>query len=588
MENISKSIIRRMKFLSVLIISLGIFVGCGDVLNNVEDLSGYPEEGTFNNVESANAYLANLYSSTLPGWPVNQGNNADVSGGIIGPDYITIQNGTFKPWPYSTIREINIMLEQLPNSQLDEDEKASMQGQAKFLRAYNYFQMVYHYGGVPILKEPQQLSETLEVSRSSTEETFDFIIQDLNDAIDALPPKYGGSDRGKIDKAAALAFKGRVMLYKASPQFNPSDPYNNQYWQEAYIANKEAKDFLDANGYGLLESYTDVFETEGHKENILSVIYQDPAKTNGRREDGVRPLSESKNATGMDEPVWSLAQAYPMKDGYMPGDAASDYSYDLQNFWENRDPRFKANLVWNGAVYELSGKTGRRQYTMENIAASVDAFGFTIQGESFDRSGLYCRKGIMEELPQAQVSTNDVDWPEIRYAEVLFNYAEAANETGRTAEAVQILKDIRERAGIEPGSNNMYGLAQNMNRQEAREAILHEKYIEMAFEGHRFWDLRRHRMLDRIDGMHKYGIMATEVNGRSPDEVTAQDKEKAANYELLPSDFTYEVVELLGAGPKEMAMPEKYYFFPIQLYHLDRNSKLEQNEGWGGSFDPTL
>jgi hypothetical protein len=277
-----------------------------------------------------------------------------------------------------------------------------------------------------------------------------------------------------------------------------------------------------------------------------------------------------------------------MKDGKMPGDPSSLYTYDVQTFWENRDPRFAATLVWNGAVYELSGKAGRRQYTMPNIALSVDAFGHVVQGESHYRTGLYCRKGIMEQLPPELVTTNDLDWPEIRYAEVLFNYAETANETGKPEEAIQVLKDIRQRAGIEPGGDGMYGLQTGMSREEIREAILHEKYIEMAFEGHRFWDLRRHRMLNRLDGMHKYGIMATKVNSRTQEEVTPEDISKANNYELVPEDFEYEVVELITNGPKEMSMPEQYYFFPIQLSDIDTNPNLEQNMGWGGTFDPTL
>lgn len=571
-----------------IIFAMAVLAGCGDVLENVEDLSNYPGEGTFDDAQTSQAYLAALYANTLNGWPVNQGNYADESGSIIGPDWITTNNGTMKYWPYDVIRRINILLTELPEGAVAEDEKATMIGQAKFLRAYHYFRMVYYHGGVPIIKTPQELTDDLNVSRNSTAECFDFIIQDLDEAIAALPNKYDGDNRGKVDKASAMAFKGRVLLYKASPQFNSSNPYDNQYWNDAYAANKEAKDFLDANGYGLLENYVDIFETKGHKENILSVIYNDPVKTDGRFEMGVRPLSETKNATGADQPIWAMAEAYPMLDGKMPGDPDSDYSYDVQTFWENRDPRFEDNLVWNGAIYELSGKAGRRQYTMTNIAESVDAFGFVIQGESTYRTGLFTRKGINEALPAELVSTNDYDWPEIRYTEVLFNYAEAANETGKPGEALQVLKDIRERAGIEPGDDNMFGLKSGMSREEMREAILHEKYIEMLFEGHRFWDLRRHRMLDRLDGMRKYGIMAMKVNGRTFDEVTPEDIEKAQNYELLPEDFEYEVVELITNGPKQMSMPEEYYFFPIQLSHIDRNPNLEQNAGWGGSFNPEL
>ncbi|MCT4589541.1 MAG: RagB/SusD family nutrient uptake outer membrane protein [Carboxylicivirga sp.] len=583
-NNIIKTYIQR-----ILSITLAAFilVSCGDVIDDVKDLGRYPGEGTFDDAQLSQAYLANLYAITLKGWPVNSGNMADESGSIIGPDWVTTNNGTMKYWPYAEIRNINILIKELPEGAVPADQQKTMIGQAKFLRAYHYFKMVVMHGGVPIIKEPQEMDDDLKVSRNSTAECFDFIIEDLDDAIAALPDKYEGSDRGRIDKASALSFKGRVLLYKASPQFNSSNPYDNQYWQEAYTANKAAIDFLDANGYGLLANYTDIFETEGHMENVLSVIYQDPVKSNGRSENSVRPLSESKNAVGGDQPIWALAEAYPMLDGKQPG-SSDTYDYDVQTFWLNRDPRFAANLVWNGEVYELSGKAGRRQYTMTNIAASVDAFGYVIQGESHYRTGLYCRKGINESLLPELVSTNDYDWPEIRYTEVLFNYAEAANETGESNVAVQALKDIRERAGIEAGTDGMYGLKDGMTREEVREAILREKYIEMLFEGKRFYDLRRHRMLDRLDGMRKYGIMALTVNGRTYDQVSTDDEEKAKKFELLPEDFGYSVEELITNGPKQMVMPEKYYFFPIQLSHIDRNSNLEQNIAWGGTFDPEL
>ena len=567
---------------------VGILSGCSKVLDDVNNLGSYPAGGTFDDAVTANAYLSNLYASTLGGWPINMGNNSDEGGGINGDGWITTDNSTMKFWPYASIRKINILLKELPAGKIADDKKSPMIRQAKFLRAYLYFKMVYYHGGVPIIEVPQELTDDLMVSRNTTAQCFDFIIKDLDEAAGLLPVKYTGNDRGRIDQASVKAFKGRVLLYKASPQFNPSNPYGNTYWTDAYTANKDAKDFLDQNGYGLLEDYTKVFETKGHKENILSVIYTNPAKTNGRGEDGLRPLSESKNATGYDQPIWALAEAFPMKDGKKPGDPSSVYAYDVQTFWKDRDPRFYATIAYNGSVYELSGIKGRRQYTMSGIAKSMDAFGYIIQGENHYRTGLYCKKGIMEELPSTQVTLNDIDWPEIRYAEVLFNYAEAANETGKPNEALEVLKAIRQRAGIEPGGNGLFGLKAGMTREEMRQAILDEKYVEFMFEGQRFWDLRRHRMLDKLDGMRKYGIMAMKVNGHTMEQLTADDIAKANQFELVPENFEYEVVELITNGPKQMLMPDKYYFFPIQLSNINQNSNLKQNKDWGGDFDPVL
>lgn len=579
---------KTIQYISYLFLFL-LVAACGKVVDKVDDLRNYPAAGTFDDPATSGAFLSNLYGSTLTtGWPTGMAGTADEGGGILGDGWVTTDNGTMKFWPYAAIRKINMLLKELPTGKVAPEVKNPMIGQAKFLRAFLYFKMVYYHGGVPIIEVPQELTDNLKVPRNSTSECFDFILKDLNDAAALVAPKYTGNDRGRIDQACVLAFKGRVLLYKASPQFNPANPYDNANWATAYTANKAAKDYLDANGYGLLDDFSKVFKTKGHKENILSVIYVNPAKTNGRAEDGVRPLSESKNSTGLDQPTWSMAEAFPMKDGKKPGDPTSLYAYNAQTFWLNRDPRFDATMVWNGSVYELSGIKGRRQYTMSGIAKSMDAFGFIIQGENSYRTGLYTRKGIMEELPSTQVTLNDVDWPEIRYAEVLFNYAETANETGKTADALQVLKDIRKRAGIEVGGDGMYGLKAGMTRVEMRQAILDEKRVEFMFEGQRFWDLRRHRMLNVLDGMRKYGVMATKVNGLAYNQVTPNEIGKANRFELLPQDFTYEIVELITNGPKQMVMPNKYYFFPIQLNNINQNPNLKQNKDWGGDFDPTL
>lgn len=565
-----------------------VFNSCNKVLDEAENLSQYPPEGVFNNVAETNAYLANLYRSSLPsGWPVNDGNSADESGGITAAGAIT-PNGSRIFWPYEAIRKLNIFINSVPTGTLADATKNNLIAQAKFLRAYLYFKAVVFHGGVPIIKVPQGINDELAVPRNSTADCFKFIETDLNEAEAALPPKYDAANRGRIDQSIVKAFRGRVLLYKASPQFNSGNPYDNQYWAAAYQANSEAKTFLDANGYGLLDNYGDVFTLKGNKEAILSVIGLNPGRVNLRGDDAVRPLSESKNATGGDQPIWALVQAYPMLDGKKITDPTSAYTYNEQSFWLNRDPRFEHTIVYNGALFALSGKAGRRQYTMKNIASSLDAFGFAIQGENSYRTGFFTKKGLNLALP-APPTTSDYDWNEIRYAEVLFNLAESANETGHSNESLAALVAIRKRAGILPGADNLYGLKAGMSRIEMRTAILDEKYIEFAFEGKRYWDLRRHRLFGtKLNGMHKYGMMATAVNGRTADQLTPADVSAAAAYSLVPENFGYTVTELITSGPTVMVVPDTYYFFPIPLSYLDQNPNLKQNIGWGGTFNPEL
>lgn len=567
------------KYVCLSLALIGI-TGCSDVLD-INDNESYSPDNVWNDEKLSDAYLSNLYSITFTGWPVNSGMYADETSGIIGQNFVMPNNDEFKYWPYEKIYKINLMLEGLEEGTIKDELKTKLKGEALFLRAYHYFKTLIYHGGIPYITNVQEQGEDdLYVARNSSAECFDLLVKDLDEAIASLPERNVGNDYGHIDASAALTLKAKVLLYKASPQFNPQSGYANKYVDEAYTVNKEAYETLLSRGYGLVSDYTDVFETKGHNEAVIAVIYNNPNKKDGRNELTCRPLSQSKDNTGGDQVVWDLVEAYPMKDGKKIG-SSDKYAYDIQTYWENRDPRFEASQVWNGSVFELSSITGRRQYTVYNIAALDDVFSINLP--SYYRTGFYPRKGIMESNPREEVSNNDFDWLEMRFAEVMFNYAEIACAKGITDVGYNVLKQIRERAGIEPGADEMYGLPANMTADEMRIALLDEKRIEFVFEGQRFWDLRRNRMLKQIDGTRKYGLL-----GEYKGEITADVQRKANNYELVPEDFTYKVQELFITGEKIMYLPDSYYFFPIKQSSIEQNSNLLQNKDWGGSFNPAL
>lgn len=559
---------------------MGLLGSCSDVLD-IKDKSSYSPDNVWNDEKLSSAYLSNLYAITFSGWPVNDGANADEVSGILGKEAIQPNKDLFKYWPYDKIYKINTLLEGVESGTLKEEMKNRLKGEALFLRAYHYYKALIYHGGIPYIKNVQEQGvDDLYVTRNTSAECFDFVIQDLDDAIACLPEHNTGNEYGRIDGSAALAMKAKVLLYKASPQFNPNSMYSNKYVDEAYAANKLAYETLLVRGYGLLDDYTNVFETKGHKEAVIAVIYNNPNKLDGRNELACRPLSESKDDTGGDQPIWDVIEAFPMKDGKKPGES-DKYPYDMQTYWENRDPRFEASVVWNGAVFELSNKLGRRQYTVYQIAHLDDVFGIYAPG--YNRTGFYPRKGIMESNTQAEVRNNDFDWLEMRFAEVMFNYAEIACAKGLTDIGYDVLKQIRKRAGIEPGSDLLYGLKPGMNANEMRTALLDEKRIEFIYEGKRFWDLRRNRMLDVIDGTRKFGLEAEYKS-----EITSEVQKKANEYLLLPTDFTYRVQELYSSGEKVMSVPDTYYFFPLKQSSLEQNKNLHQNKDWGGDFNPTL
>lgn len=582
-----------------LIYILGLFIlstSCTDILE-IEDINNYSPELVWNDENLANAYMVNLYNM-FGNWNTGADRTSQQIAGISWyADRITISNGEYKDWNYNRIRLINQAIVDVNEGGLSQDIKDNITGQALFMRAYTYFNMVMYHGGIPYIKVPQdRYEDDLYVSRNSTAECFEFLIEDLDQAISLLPNNISSSsiDFGKIDGSFAKAFKAKVLLYKASPQFNPSDPFNNEYWDEAHQANKEAYGSLTELGYGLEDVYSDIALDEGNRETVFSVINSYPNKA-ANWDYGVRPGSESRGPASAC-PTWEFIQDFPMLDGKLYNDPTGDYYMTeeefLQNYWKNRDPRFEQSIVWNGKVYEVSGKAGKRQYTSLGIAHELDDFGINpnagINSTNLDRyTGFFILKNSRLDLTQPEVQQYDVDYVLMRFAEVMLNYAETANETGDIATAMGIVRQIRERAGILPGQDGNFGIVAN-TREEMREAILAERNIEFAFEGHRFWDLRRLRMLDRLDGKTKHGIEAIAIDENGNEMSLAEGRELASAYSLTEENFKYQVLQVPRSGVQTSVLPETYYFFPIQQAVLDRNSNIEQNVGWGGTFDPTL
>ena len=573
-----------------------LFGGCGDILD-IEDISNYNPDLVWNDENLADAYMANLYPM-FGNWATGADRNSEQIAGIdFYSDRVTISNGAYKSWNYNRIRLINQAIVDVNAGDLEQEEKNRIVAQALFMRAYTYFDMVRHHGGVPYIKVPQdRYEDDLYVSRNSTEECFQFILEDLDGAIALLPGRIlpSSGDFGKIDGNFALAFKAKVLLYKASPQFNPSNPWDNAYWNEAFTVNKEAYESLSSQGYALVEDYSNIALEERNAEAVFTVINSYPNKT-ASWDHGVRPGSESRGPASA-TPTWEFVKEYPMKDGKRFDDPTGAYYKTeaelLQDFWSDRDPRFEKSIVWNGKIYEVSGKSGRRQYTSLGIAHELDDFGINpnaaTNSTNLDRyTGFFILKNSLLRLTQEQVQQYDVDFVLMRFAEVMLNYAETANETGHLNEAMEMVKQIRERAGIEPGVDGNFGINAT-NREEMREAILAERNIEFSFEGHRFWDLRRLRMLDRLDGTTKHGVEAIAVNENGSEMAMSEARAKAANNELEPQDFKYSLLQVPRSGVQVNVVPDRYYFFPIQESVVNRNTNLEQNVDWGGTFDPTL
>lgn len=579
----------------------GLTTSC-DTLD-IDNLESYDESMVWGDLNLATAYVNNLYAETFGNWSYSADSNSEQLTGMpwkLGT--ITETGGDYKKWTYTEVRHINEGIKRLENStELDKEKASNLLGQAYFMRAYTYYFMVLHHGGVPYIKEPQDKDkDDLFVKRNSTAECFQYMIEDLDKAISLLPEKNEASsaEYGRIDQCFAKAWKAKTLLLKCSPQFNPKNPYNNAYWAEAYAAAKEAYEFCVNHGVALTPDYADIWLKEKGPEVVFPVVNSNPNKT-VYYEAGLRPASVSRG-TNANNPTWEFVKAFPMKDGKQFDDPTGAYYVAneaelMKSFWKNRDPRFKEVIMSNGDLYPVAGKpSGYRQYNALGISSGDDQYGINpaahtnaVNNDVY--SGFYQMKGADNSLTQANILTYDIDFILMRFAEVMFIYAETANENGHSDVAIEMLKQIRKRAGIEAGADGLYGLKVG-SQEEIRKAILDERNIELCFEGHRFWDLRRTRNMMQLKGQTKHGLEAIPVNADGSDMDLAEAKKKADKFELTTGDFRYSVLQIPfnPNAEKEFIIDESYYFFPIQKVNLDENPNLEQNNNWGGTFNPTM
>ncbi len=599
-----------MKKLLIYIVTIVTLTNCSKVLD-IPNLSGYDPSLVWNDPNLANAYLGNIYAGTFGNWSVSADAQSDQLAGVPFPanNVTTVTAGALVAIPgegnndwstnYTRIRLINDGIVNTNNSTLTDMVKNNLLGQFYFLRAYTYFRMVRNYGGVPYLKQPQnRYADSLNIPRNSTAECFEFMLQDLDSAYILLPRRIlaASADWGRIDGNFTQAFKAKVLLYKASPQFNPSNPWNNSYWSDAYTSTKQAYDSLSAQGYQLIADYGQVALSERNAEVVFSVTNLFPNKV-ATWDNGVRPgsLSRGPADTG---PTWEMVQAFPMKDGKQYNDPTGQYYMTdeefLKSYWQNRDPRFEKSVLWNAALYPVAGTpSGYRQYTSVGIADAQDNYGVnpntSTRSQNNNRyTGFFIKKHSNLSLTQAQVQQYDVDYVVMRFAEVMLNYAEAANETGHIAEAHEILRQIRQRAGIEAGADGNYGLLASPQREEMRTQIMHERNIELSFEGFRFHDLRRWRRFDLISGKQKHGVEAIAINPNGSELPVTDARPLALANQLTESDFKYSLLSAPQSGVTINRLPDSYYFAPIQQSVLAAGNKIEQNRDWGGSFNPTL
>ncbi|MBN2174455.1 MAG: RagB/SusD family nutrient uptake outer membrane protein [Bacteroidales bacterium] len=445
---------------------------------------------------------------------------------------------------YGRIRNCNDAIRGISNSSLSQEEKEELLGQAYFLRAWMYLHLVKIYGGVPIVKEVQNPvagdddGADLIVPRSTTKECIDFICDDLRIAAKYLPLQWGAGNYGRVTAGTALALQGRARLLYASPLFNRAD--DQARWQLAYQSNKNALDTLMMGGFGLAyaddpgvnasnwaKMFSDYTSTEAVFVTLYNRIVDDGGSTNPFKNNGwensIRPKNtgagNGKNTTA------NMVDLFPMADGKKPG-TSETYPYNSTLFMLNRDPRFYRTFAFPGVRWAFDGDPTSRgddfpyvgtNYELWNYAWYQDAEkkddagqkGFGADGLGTDYQGVYIRKRTDDrDLNNTPLYDYRIDkgtspfggsaapYMEIRFAEVLLNFAEAACGANKPAEAVPALQQVRARVGYT--ADNNYGLDADLSSDRAKlfAAILYERQVELAYEGKRFDDMRRWLLWD--------------------------------------------------------------------------------------------
>jgi starch-binding outer membrane protein, SusD/RagB family len=546
---------------------------------------------------------------------------------------------------WTRMRQINLFLSEIDKHGLPEATRRELKGQMYFWRAWQYFELVKLYGGVPLVLEAQNPiitgSDDIEIPRSSTADCIDQIVADLDLAIEMLPGKWDAANWGRITSGAAAAFKGRVLLTWASPQFNRGDEMSR--WQTAYQANLDAKNILEANAFGLYKKGTLAkgaaweamwFEQANNPEAVMiygfNTSTSDQVRKNNGWEAACRP--RAINGAGSISPTKQMLDAFPMADGKMPGQ--SSYTYDVTKFYKNRDPRFYKTFVYNGALWPYKENTNYRHWSYRWFRRATDATPTsTTEVLGANSSGIYLRKATDTKASNLDAfAVSGLDVMEIRFAEVVLNLAESAIGIGNISEGLNGIIQVRERAGVE-NLDGSYGVDLGLGRDQAFAAVLNERKVEFAYEGLRYWDLRRWMLFDDthgtltrlgmppIHGTRRQGIFIVVkntngtnyvgtndpmlLNGASPAPVIDRapltypagvtNEEQYVDY-LYDRHFQVLVKDDLDpTNPSSWKYTwfDQYYFFGLNDDILSASPYLEQTIGWNsltgdGTFDPLV
>lgn len=544
-----------MKYISNLLMLLTLFLGSCDVLDKDID-TNLDKDDIFTDERFAQGFLNSTYRELINGFnrldhamfacasdeAICSYSGSAVHGynsGAITPFY----NPEEEVWKtmYAGIRKTNVFLHELETTikdagLIDKSEQTQatykrMKGEALFLRAFYHFELAKRFSNIQLV-DKVLTEEANGIEQSTFAQAVEFIVRDCEEATDYLDDfKKESADYGRATRLSALALKSRALLYLASKLNNPTE--DKQLWKDAADAAKEVMDIQAKNPsqVGLLGAYYSVFTTPYN----IEILFATSSDNSNEIELYNNPISYG--GKGYTNPTQELVDAYETTKGYPIDDPRS--GYDPQNPYKGRDPRMEYSVAYNGLKF--SGTP------IETFVGGKDGLNKT---PTATKTGYYMRKFIDQNLDLSKDQKRRRPWILFRYAEILLNYAEAMNEYLDTPDqsVYDAVNLIRKRAKI-PQLN----IRMNLSKEEMRARIRNERRVELAFEEHRFWDVRRWD-----EGLTYFN---RSVHGM---RITVED-EKTLYETFVVEDRVFE---------------PKMNYYPIPQAELQKNDRLTQNSGW--------
>lgn len=533
---------------------------------------------------------------------------------LSGVPWLNMNNGSWGPttmnyqtWShdYQGINQATVFINNIDmNTELNENTKAVMKAEARFLRAYFYFTLLRKYGPVYIWGDQGAdiSAKADDIDRHSLEANISFIVSEYDKCIAILPERITDEAwMGRVTKGIVMAAKSRLLLYAARPLFNGASIYRgltNYYGDFLFpqntdpnkweVAAQAAKAVIDLNLYSLYENNT---ETDPFKRAIKSYMGVYFEKWNeeiiwGRWMNDAQPINIRtapprvvKRGYGGIAPSLKLVDTYAMAEsgrypvvdyeangepvidpesGYVDEGFTEGYIHPLDDFAPikahnsivNRGARFYASVLANG-MYWINTYHGEKLVTFYNGGTST----YLTSGDCVKVGYLWRRfsdpSNDIEEDKWGQLS-----WPYYRLAEIYLNYAEACNEkpNRNEADALLYINKVRNRSGL----NNLEEAYPEVigNKELLRELIRKERMVELAFEGHRYFDIRT------------WMIAEEEFNG--------------PNYtlDLIATNYEDSWERTDRVFPGRMVFEPKHYLFPINQEQLSEMKNITQNPGW--------